>query len=71
MLRTHNCGELNINHEKKEVTLSGWVNKTRLHGSLIFVDVKDRYGMTQLVFDESNNKEVYESAKKLRRDSVV
>ncbi len=70
MYRTHTCGELNAEHIGQEVTLSGWVQKVRDLGSVIFVDLRDRYGITQLSFNEEN-KELLEQARKLGREFVV
>ena len=70
MYRTHTCGELNENHIGKEVSLSGWIQKVRDLGSVIFVDLRDRYGITQLSFNEEN-KELLEKARKLGREFVV
>jgi len=58
MYRTHTCGELRITEIKKEVTLSGWVQTVRKFGSITFVDLRDRYGITQLLFNESLNKQL-------------
>ncbi|MDP7126149.1 MAG: OB-fold nucleic acid binding domain-containing protein, partial [Candidatus Marinimicrobia bacterium] len=49
--RTHTCGELNANHVGESVVLNGWVNTVRLHGQVVFVDLRDRYGKTQIVFN--------------------
>jgi aspartyl-tRNA synthetase len=51
--RTHTCGELNESSLGSKVQLNGWVNTLRLHGKIVFVDLRDRYGKTQLVFDEA------------------
>ncbi|TGD57683.1 aspartate--tRNA ligase [Flavobacterium humi] len=72
MYRSHNCGELKISHINKEVTLAGWVQKTRDKGFMIWVDLRDRYGITQLIFDESRtDKAVFELAKSLGREFVI
>ncbi|MGC6437490.1 MAG: aspartate--tRNA ligase [Flavobacteriaceae bacterium] len=72
MYRTHNCGQLNASHIDQKVSLCGWVQKTRDKGSLIWVDLRDRYGITQLIFDaERSDKILIESAKKLGREFVL
>jgi len=72
MYRSHNCGELNASHINTEVTLAGWVQKSRDKGFMNWVDLRDRYGITQLIFDEGrSNKEVFELAKTLGREFVV
>ncbi len=72
MYRSHNCGELNASHINTEVTLAGWVQKSRDKGFMNWVDLRDRYGVTQLIFDESrSNKEVFELAKTLGREFVI
>ena len=72
MLRTHTCGELKIDHVGQTVTLCGWVQKKRDTGGLIFVDIRDRYGVTQLQADETNTDDaVVASLRKLNREFVV
>lgn len=72
MYRSHSCGELNASHINKEVTLAGWVQKSRDKGFMIWVDIRDRYGITQLIFDEQRTaKEVFEKAKTLGREFVI
>lgn len=70
MLRTHTCGQLSLNDNKKEVKLAGWVNSRRDHGGLIFLDLRDRYGITQVVFNPKN-KESFDLADKVRDEFVV
>jgi aspartyl-tRNA synthetase len=72
MLRTHTCGELRLDHVNQEVTLAGWVQRVRNKGGLIWVDLRDRYGLTQLIFEEdSTEKSVIEKAASLGREFVV
>lgn len=71
MYRTHNCGELRLSDIGTEVTLSGWVQVGRDFGALTFVDLRDRYGITQLVFDSEDNAALSEQARKLGREFVV
>jgi aspartyl-tRNA synthetase len=72
MYRSHNCGELNASQINTEVTLAGWVQKSRDKGFMNWVDLRDRYGVTQLLFDESrSNKVVFELAKTLGREFVI
>ncbi|MEX0987922.1 MAG: aspartate--tRNA ligase [Bacteroidales bacterium] len=71
MYRTHTCGELNITHVDAKVKLSGWVQKSRDLGGMTFVDLRDRYGITQLVFNMETNAELCRSARKLGREYVI
>ena len=72
MYRSHTCGELRSSHINKEVTLSGWVQKTRDKGFVVWVDLRDRYGITQLVFDEErSDPEILEKARDLGREFVL
>lgn len=72
MYRSHNCGELNASHINTEVTLAGWVQKSRDKGFMNWVDLRDRYGITQLIFDEGRSeKSVFELAKTLGREFVI
>ena len=69
--KTNTCGELAKKDIKKEVCLMGWVNSTRDHGGIIFIDLRDRYGLTQIVFDPEHNKLSHKEAEKLRREDVL
>ncbi|MEM9848787.1 MAG: aspartate--tRNA ligase [Bacteroidota bacterium] len=71
MLRSHTCGELRIEHVGADVTISGWVQSNRDFGALTFIDLRDRYGITQLVFNAEENKALSEKARKLGREFVV
>jgi len=72
MYRSYTCGELNATHIGREVTLAGWVQKSRNKGFLIWVDLRDRYGITQLIFDESRtDKAVFDLAATLGREFVI
>ena len=72
MYRTHNCNTLNRENLNESVTLSGWVQKTRNKGFIIWIDLRDRYGITQLVFDEDRTpEEVFNKAKALNREFVI
>ncbi len=69
MLRTHTCGELNKSNVGKETVLCGWVNTRRDHGGIIFIDLRDRYGLTQVVFNPDSK--FFKEADKLRREDVI
>lgn len=72
MLRSHTCGELRLDHVNQEVTLAGWVQRVRNKGGLIWVDLRDRYGVTQLIFEEgSTDKSLLEKAAQLGREFVI
>ncbi|NDW09846.1 aspartate--tRNA ligase [Dysgonomonas sp. 520] len=72
MYRDHNCGELRLKDVNKEITLAGWVQKSRkLGGGITFVDLRDRYGITQLAFYKEENETLYEEANKLGREFVI
>lgn len=71
MLRTHTCGDLRPTHKDQTVTLCGWVHRRRDHGKLIFIDIRDRYGITQVVFVPSVNKEAHATAQQLGPEFVV
>lgn len=71
MLRTHNCGELNLSSVGQTVTLSGWVQRSRDLGGMTFIDLRDRYGITQLVFNMETNAAICEEARKLGREFVI
>ena len=72
MYRSHNCGELRIKHVGLEVKLSGWIHKIRDKGSLIWIDLRDRYGITQIIIDTNeSSKNLVEQSKKVGREYVV
>ncbi len=71
MLRTHTCGELTIADLNKEVTLTGWVQKSRDLGGMTFIDMRDRYGITQLTFNSDDNAEMRAQARELGREYVI
>ena len=71
MLRTNTCGELNINNVSEKVTLSGWVQKNRDLGGMTFIDLRDRYGITQLNFNMEDHAPLCEKARKLGREFVI
>ena len=71
MFRTNTCGELRLADAGKTVTLAGWVQRTRKMGGMTFVDIRDRYGITQLVFNEEINADLCEQANKLGREYVI
>jgi len=72
MYRTHNCGELRLKNLNQKVTLSGWVQKSRDKGFMLWIDLRDRFGVSQLIFDEKrSSKELFEKAKTLGREFVI
>ncbi len=71
MLRTHTCGELRLSDINKEVTLSGWVQKTRDLGAMTFIDLRDRYGITQLALNLASGNEINDTVKTLGREFVI
>ncbi len=71
MYRTNTCGELRLSDAGKQVTLAGWVQRTRKMGGMTFVDLRDRYGLTQLVFNEADNEELCSRANKLGREFCI
>jgi len=71
MMRTHTCGQLTKKDVGKEVILCGWVHRHRNHGGLLFIDLRDKYGLTQIKFDPDKNKEIWNKASKLRGEWVI
>jgi aspartyl-tRNA synthetase len=71
MYRTHTCGELRIENKSNKVTLAGWVQRVRELGAMTFIDLRDRYGITQLVFNQEINPELCEQANRLGREFVL
>ncbi len=71
MLRTHTCNDLSIDDAGKEVTLSGWVHRRRDHGGMIFIDLRDRYGLTQIVADPQSSEQSHKTADEVRGEFVV
>ncbi|MDP8260364.1 MAG: OB-fold nucleic acid binding domain-containing protein, partial [Candidatus Gygaella obscura] len=72
MLRTHNCAQLRESDIDKEVTLCGWVDNRRDHGKLIFIDIRDRFGITQVVFiPQNSNPDFHAKANQLRSEFVI
>src|SRR5277367_531802 len=71
MLRTHTCGELNLSHLGETVTLCGWVQKSRDLGGTTFIDVRDRYGLTQLIFNTDSDATLREKSRGLGREFVI
>ncbi|MCH8025068.1 MAG: hypothetical protein IIB43_10235, partial [Candidatus Marinimicrobia bacterium] len=69
--RTHTCGQLRAADADKSVILNGWIHSRRDHGGLIFVDLRDRYGKTQVVFDESRAPDAFATAKRLGMEDVI
>ena len=67
--RTHNCGELTKKNKSEAIVLSGWINKKRDHGNLLFVDLRDNYGVTQCVIDKSN--QYFSKLEKIQLESVI
>ena len=72
MYRTHTCGQLNAENTNEHVVLSGWISKLRDKGFVVWIDLRDRYGITQLVFDEERTSvDLLEQARKLGRETVI
>ncbi|MDH5776507.1 MAG: aspartate--tRNA ligase, partial [Nitrospirota bacterium] len=71
MIRSHHCGELSLTQVGQTVTLAGWVASRRDHGGVIFIDIRDRYGLTQLVFDSEENTPLHTIADRLRNEYVI
>ena len=72
MLRTHTCGELRISDVGQKVTLCGWVQRSRDKGGMLWIDLRDRYGITQLILEEGKTpKEILDTARSLGREFVI
>src|SRR3989338_748562 len=71
MMRTATCGQLNKNDINREAVLCGWVHRRRDHGKLIFIDIRDRFGLTQVVFNPKENPQVKSPAEQLRPEFVI
>jgi aspartyl-tRNA synthetase len=71
MRRTHTCGELRDTHVDQAVVLNGWVHTYRDHGMFVFIDLRDRYGLTQIVFEPDRGEELFEAARELRSEFVI
>src|SRR3954447_9781716 len=69
--RTHNCGELRENDIGKTVVLNGWVNSYRDHGVFVFIDLRDRYGITQVVFEPERGQELFKQGQEVRSEFVL
>ncbi|MEY8243686.1 MAG: OB-fold nucleic acid binding domain-containing protein, partial [Gammaproteobacteria bacterium] len=69
--RTHTCGELTLSNVDESVSLNGWVNAVRFHGQVVFVDLRDRYGKTQIVYDQENFNGDFGTIKKLSMEDVL
>ena len=71
MYRTHNCGELRLSNKGEKVVLSGWVQKMRDKGAMVWIDLRDRYGITQLIINDESDKALFEKARELGREFVI
>src|SRR5689334_21362786 len=71
MLRTHTCGELTLTNAGQTVTLCGWIQRSRDLGGMTFIDLRDRYGITQLVFNLETNEPLCKTARTLGREFVI
>ena len=67
--RSHNCSELNINHVGREIRISGWVNRIRDHGGVLFIDLRDHYGITQIVADPESK--AFDQLEQVRAEWVI
>ena len=71
MLRTHTCGELTLNDKDQQVTLCGWVDTIRDHGGVLFIDLRDRYGITQIIFDPNDSQTAWDQAQAVRGEFSI